>query len=55
MRPKSQRRGTMPAGRTCAGEGCQTRLSVYNNGDLCAVCMRHLERGPATTAPTQAR
>lgn len=30
----------MPAGRTCAGHGCGTRLSVYNRGDLCSVCAR---------------
>ncbi len=40
----------MPAGRTCAGAGCQTRLSVYNSGDLCAVCMRRSERGPTVAA-----
>jgi len=34
----------MPAGRTCAGEGCGTRLSVYNRGELCSVC----DRSPAT-------
>lgn len=28
----------MPAGRICAGEGCQTRLSVYNRDSYCSVC-----------------
>ncbi len=28
----------MPAGRTCAGEGCKTRLSVYNRDIVCALC-----------------
>jgi hypothetical protein len=44
MRPGPRRKGPMPAGRTCAGEGCGTRLSVYNRGDLCSVC----DRSPAT-------
>ncbi len=47
MRPRAARRATMPAGRTCVGAGCQTRLSVYNSGDLCSVCMRRNERGPS--------
>ena len=38
LRPRGSRRAVMPAGRICAGEGCQTRLSVYNHGDRCAVC-----------------
>ena len=25
-----------PDGRTCTGEGCSTRLSIYNDGDFCA-------------------
>jgi len=24
-----------PGGRTCAGEGCTTRLSIYNKWDYC--------------------
>lgn len=28
---------TFPRGRTCAWEGCATRLSMYNSGRLCAV------------------
>jgi hypothetical protein len=30
----------MPSGRVCIGEECQTRLSVYNHGDRCAICAR---------------
>ncbi len=30
----------MPSGRVCAGEGCQTRLSVYNRDDVCSSCER---------------
>jgi hypothetical protein len=26
---------TYPAGRVCAHQGCDTRLSVYNEGDYC--------------------
>ena len=39
-RPRQNRRATMPTGRICAGDGCLTRLSVYNVGDRCAVCAR---------------
>ena len=28
----------MPPGRICTGEGCETRLSVYNHGERCSVC-----------------
>ncbi|MHB8681544.1 MAG: hypothetical protein ACYDA2_05545 [Acidimicrobiales bacterium] len=28
---------TFPRNRTCAWEGCTTRLSMYNSGRLCAV------------------
>jgi hypothetical protein len=38
MRPRPRRNGPMPVGRTCAGAGCATRLSVYNRGDLCSIC-----------------
>jgi hypothetical protein len=40
LHPRPGRRTTMPAGRTCAGEGCGTRLSVYNRGDRCSVCVQ---------------
>lgn len=41
LRPRpNTRRNQMPAGRICQGEGCETRLSVYNADDRCAVCVR---------------
>ena len=40
MRPRAKGRNRMPAGRICAGEGCATRLSVYNTAEHCAVCAR---------------
>jgi hypothetical protein len=43
MRPQPRKRGQMPAGRICAGETCQTRLSVYNSGLYCSVCARTLQ------------
>ncbi len=30
--------GRYPAGRVCSGDGCDTLLSVYNAGRLCAAC-----------------
>jgi hypothetical protein len=39
MRPRAKRRGVMPAGRICAGQGCETKLSVYNAGDRCSLCV----------------
>lgn len=36
-----------PNGRVCAEEGCNTRLSIYNDGDFCA---RH---EPMTTLRTR--
>ena len=43
MRPQPRKHGQMPAGRNCAGEDCQTRLSVYNSGLYCSVCARTLQ------------
>jgi hypothetical protein len=40
----------MPAGRICAGEGCNARLSIYNSGELCALCVRGRERPLAEVA-----
>jgi hypothetical protein len=34
----------MPAGRICAEPGCDARLSIYNTGDRCALCVRGRER-----------
>lgn len=31
--PRANR--TYPAGRTCAADGCATRLSIYNRSELC--------------------
>jgi hypothetical protein len=45
-----RRRAPMPAGRTCAGSGCDTRLSVYNREDLCAVCLDGPRRSAAAAA-----
>ena len=27
-----------PAGRVCEAKGCTTRLSIYNEDELCALC-----------------
>lgn len=48
LHPRSSKRSTMPPGRTCAGAGCQTRLSVYNHGDRCSLCMRDGARAVPT-------
>ena len=50
LQPRSPRRSTMPAGRTCAGAGCETRLSVYNRGDRCSLCVQHGVRAESTDA-----
>jgi hypothetical protein len=41
LHPRSSRRSTMPAGRTCSAAGCGTRLSVYNRGDRCSLCVQN--------------
>jgi len=32
-----RRTGVAPTGRVCAEPGCETRLSMYNDGDHCAL------------------
>ena len=34
----TRRQKTYPAGRVCEAKGCTTRLSVYNQDELCALC-----------------
>jgi hypothetical protein len=46
LRSAPKRSGPMPAGRICSGEGCGTKLSVYNRGNLCSLC------AAGRTAPT---
>ena len=47
LRPTAKRRTGMPAGRICAAPGCDARLSIYNTGDRCALCLRGRERSLA--------
>lgn len=35
--PRSRNRRTGEGPRTCAEEGCETRLSVYNDADHCSL------------------
>jgi len=44
----SHRVRVFPGGRVCAHDGCSTRLSVYNRGDVCAL---HDRLGGALASP----
>lgn len=35
---------THPKGRICAAEDCTTRLSIYNEDDVCSSCQRKLRK-----------
>ena len=35
---RTKRQKTYPSGRVCEAKGCTTRLSIYNQDELCAYC-----------------
>lgn len=45
---------TTPAGRVCAHQGCETKLSIYNSSDRCAMHHRFVTIVPRATPPVAA-
>jgi hypothetical protein len=48
VQPNTEKLKTNPKGRVCAHEDCETKLSIYNNKDVCGVHEDYERVHPAT-------